>query len=130
MAIAQPGWWRVSLGSHSLGWGKALETVTALSSSKVESFGSPSFFWGEVCAAEYAKRESPLLVSVMHIRWVPLNGHLGKHWQKMVRPHFPPWLDVFFWLTNGPFSFFGRGLVIWMLRIRRARHLVQVKSIS
>ena len=41
--------------------------------------------------------------------------------RKTVRPHFLPWLDVFFWLAIGPFTYWVR-LVVWMLHIERAPH--------
>ena len=66
----------------------------------------------------------PTLVTMMHIRFVLPSGHVGGNTgRKTVRPHFPPWLDVFFWLTSGPLSFFGE-LVIWILHTGRARHPV------
>ena len=60
--------------------------------------------------------------TMMHIRWVPLSGHFGgKAGRITVRPRFPPRLDGFYLLANGPFTFLG-GVSVWMFHNGRARH--------
>ena len=69
------------------------------------------FNWCVLLSMLVALSGSLHLVTMMHIRWVPPSGQVwGNTGRKTVRPHFLPWLDVFF-LVNKPdhFLFWGAG---------------------
>ena len=63
----------------------------------------------------------PTPSAMMHIRWAHLTGHfVGKAGKKHCKSMFSPLFGRFFLVRKR--TFFGRGVVVWMLHIGRARH--------
>ena len=100
-------------GSCPLGQGTALATVTTPPISQRSVFLCPfSFFFGKCCALLrvldmlVTKREPTPGYNDTYSVGTPTWAFGRKAGKNTVRPRFPTWLDVFFWLASGPFTFF------------------------